>query len=834
MIFSLPGVPKSCLDFVSQAILALIGALIGAVIGAVVLSIFSDTTCSGTCTISTSELVVEHGGGSYEKRENVPSDLPKLIGPFVGREKQVNEIVRYLKSESVHIVTIYGPPAFGKSTLAIHVGYKMVGSGVPVRYIDMTESNVALFGRSTRRWMNQANHSLALHNVTQVGAKSDKHEVPSYENWKELLNWAKLIKTHTVLLLDNCDGILHEHRKEFYGAIHQMQQFSWNGLKIIITSQEHIKVLDASYAFSVSELSPNDSVKLLQELAGSNQVTTAEGKELASLVGNCPLALKVTAMLLRDHSSNASRLARKLKRALLSTISDRGLPQQYQFTALMDIAYNFLDKRAHNCSHYLSFFPGSFDSEAAVHILGLSGIPSQSECLDILLWRSLIEEYVHGNDIRFKIHKLIKTYFIEKLASTPQTNGELLGNLFNNSFRKYYSKYVTTFAQHIQNTDGSDAAMYKFKSEAHNVQYLLQILLNNQLKSKFEAATLTFAYHERMLPEDNSVYRKVFYVLDSDKVFYFVSKVLGMNCAVVYINVLHNLYLSTCKNEPQSCIVFSCDQLYNISHRIERLRISIGNFPEAAAVKRLIDFDYSAYCMLYVHIYFSGLVIAAMVVQSCLCGHRQPFKDQQSNNSESLITFFFAAALASLIAIVLYYSNITIEWLFIFILLTLTPVVLHYKLANSVCKALLIFCSIGVTFVSSSAWITLSLMFYLTAFHVAYRTTNLLNIILCFLLLCSFALWFSANISTEYWITFILFSGVLTTWCCRSRVLNKAELFLLRLSLLTLTISHIRYFISLFVVYVDIDISSHRVLWWFLILFGAHELLSIVPWLPKS
>ena len=44
-------------------------------------------------TISTNELVVEPREDSYNKQESIPSDLPKLNGPFVGREKQVNEIV---------------------------------------------------------------------------------------------------------------------------------------------------------------------------------------------------------------------------------------------------------------------------------------------------------------------------------------------------------------------------------------------------------------------------------------------------------------------------------------------------------------------------------------------------------------------------------------------------------------------------------------------------------------------------------------------------------------------------------------------------------------------
>ena len=753
-------------------------------------------------TTSTNELVVEPRDDSYDKQENIFSDLPMLNGPFVGRENQVNEIVRYLKSESVNIVSIYGPPAFGKSTLAIHVGYKMIASGVPVRYIDMTESMFALFGRSTRSWKDQ---SLIPHTLTQVGAKLDEHKFPSYADWAELLNWAKLIKTHTVLLLDNCDQILHERKDEFHHVIQLMQQFSQNKMQIIVTSQERIKFLDVSHSTSVSELSPNASVKLLQELT-HNQVATAEAKELASLVGNCPLALKVTAMLLRERSSNASRLARKLKRALLSTISDRGLPQQYRFTALMDTAYNLLDKKVRKCSHYLSFFPGSFDSEAAVNVLKLCGVPSQSECLDVLLWRSLIEEYVHGNDSRFNFHKLIKTYFIEKLTSesTIQIN-RLFGKMFNNSFRTHYSEYLTTFVQHIPNTE---AEIYKFRSEVHNVQLLLQILLDNQLRSRAEAATLAFAYHERMLPESDNVYRKMFDTMYPSKRFYFICNVLGRKCcASVFINVLHNLYLSTCINESHSCEVFSCDHLHNISHRINELRTSIGNSSEAASVIWLIDFDSSS-CgrykfsrhtdaiILFLCTLISTIILTFVVGQKC--------NNTRVTFANGLMFFF----------IVLYCIDVNLEWFYIIASLILTLPILLYN--SFVCKtSQLLFLYLNYTSSSAWTWITPSLMFLLTVFHVAKRRRNPSYIILCFLVVIHFPYYLNLR-GINYCISFILCFGIPIVLFYGFNVLNEAEMYVLHLSLISLIWSHHVYFRSQFITYVDVNIFYYFLLFLFL------------------
>ena len=768
----------------------IVAALIAALIAAVAVLSFSGYTSK---TISTNELLVEPREDSHDKQENVPTDLPKLTGPFVGRQEQANEIVRYLKSESVHIVSIYGPPAFGKSTLAIHVGYKMGKNGIPVRYIDMTENTFALFGHSTISWKDLPTQSLALHNLTQVGAKLDEHKFPSYADWAELLKWAKLIKSRTVLLLDNCDNILHERREEFHNVIQLIQQFSQNRMKIIITSQEQIKFLEASYASSVNELSLNASVQLLQELTHRfNQVTTAEGEKLASLVGNCPLALKVTAMLLRQRSYNASVLVRKLKKALLSTISDRGLPQQHRFTALMDLAYKFLDKSTCICSHYLSFFPGSFDSDAAVNVLKLCRVPSGNECLDILLWRSLIEEYMDGNDSRFKFHKLIKTYFIEKLVST------LPDSIFNTSFRMHYSNYMTTFAQHIQNTEGSDAEIYKFKSEAHNIRFLLQILLDNQLRSKVEAATLAFAYHKRMFPVGHNVYRKMFDAVYPSKRFDFICNVLGRKCcASVYINVLHNLYLSTSINGSQSCEVFSCDQLYEISRCIEELRTSIGNSSEAASVMRLINFD-DHFCCGRLH--FSNQTITLFLfiliinittnVVTCLVG-------QKCENSISLA---FAKGLMFLF-IVLYCAGVNLQYFSIIASLTLTLPILLYN--SFICRPSHFF-FILCLYTSSSAWIwiTPSMMFLLTVYHALKRTRDPLYLISCFLLSCSFTLlWFSANDVTEYCVFFIIFYGIPVAMCDGLNVFNEAEMYILHLSFIWPCILYFKY--------VDVNIYIH-------------------------
>ena len=71
---------------------------------------------------------------------NLPFLDPSL--PFVGRESDVRNVTDILVSNRVSIVGISGSPAFGKSTLAIHIGYEVVKNHITVGYINADEDDL--------------------------------------------------------------------------------------------------------------------------------------------------------------------------------------------------------------------------------------------------------------------------------------------------------------------------------------------------------------------------------------------------------------------------------------------------------------------------------------------------------------------------------------------------------------------------------------------------------------------------------------------------------------------------------------------------------------------
>ena len=150
------------------------------------------------------------------------SNLPIIHPLFVGRENDMHQVLR--KVARVHIVNINGAPGFGKSTLAIHVGYKITKNGIYVRYINMEDRVFTIMTQPRRSesettvtsdtnippQMQKLSTSLTEHRkyslFVSVSQKSSSNE--REDLFEELQSWSEELNCMSVLILDNCDDIL--------------------------------------------------------------------------------------------------------------------------------------------------------------------------------------------------------------------------------------------------------------------------------------------------------------------------------------------------------------------------------------------------------------------------------------------------------------------------------------------------------------------------------------------------------------------------------------------------------------------------------------------------
>ena len=436
-------------------------------------------------TNMSSEISVLH------KKIPLTHDLPWLSGPFIGREQVLSNVTQWLHKDDVMIVAVFGPPAIGKSVLSIHIGYSMLRQNFTVRYIDTVEHEC--FNGRLSESLDQHTGTISSQLIMQTWQfmlqlyDSAKRVInvedmvfteksnPKLDKWGKLRTWANLLTNNTLLILDNCDNILNNDvdRDEFFQLLEDLIRLSNLNLKVLLTSQIEVKLMDNFVPIHLEGLHPDDSVKLLNKLVQDYGVhmKRQDAERIAELVENLPLALKVIGSILRKHGENSAKLVKVLEQKLLKPLSDRDREKD-NFTAIMDIAYARLDYQVQSCSHFLSLLTHSFDKNAAVEILSGCYIECPDCCIDTLLEHSLMEEYWYEYETRLKLYRLIKEYFLIKSSIKDlQTTKDC----FKRSYFDYYSGLFTSFASLWSAGELSEEQLHKFRSENHNMEFLINM-----------------------------------------------------------------------------------------------------------------------------------------------------------------------------------------------------------------------------------------------------------------------------------------------------------------------------------------------------------------------
>ena len=252
---------------------------------------------------------------------------------FVGRESELDELTDWIGNTT--IISIVGSPGFGKSTLAIHVGHEITEKGgIAVHYSDlhevpdMTTLNV---------------------NLTML-VLGENRRASEY-----LFTWASKLKVPTLIIFNNCDELLHKYKDPFQNLMKNLVRQS-QFLKVMLTAKQMTSFLVSFRNFTLRELSAESAASILQKL--SNNVNRTMALEIASLVGNVPLALQVVGSLLKD--IDPSTIANDLRRDPIPALSPELLPSTERVFTSLNISYHYLSPEHQKCGRLLANFPGSF------------------------------------------------------------------------------------------------------------------------------------------------------------------------------------------------------------------------------------------------------------------------------------------------------------------------------------------------------------------------------------------------------------------------------------------------------------------------------------------
>ena len=333
--------------------------------------------------IKKNELVAEL---PQRKILDIPSNnLPIQLTSFIGREREIAEIIGLLKN--TRLMTLTGVGGCGKTRLGLQVASNLVEDYSDGAWL------VELASLSDPTLVAQKVASVL--DVEEQRGRFSNDTLTNYLRSKQML-----------LVFDNCEHII-----EACAALAESLLQACPNLKILATSREALGIagetlwnvsplstpdLRQKPSFQTSDLSLYESISLFTERASNAQPTftvtennSSTVAQICSRLDGIPLAIELAAA--RVKALSVDQIAERLEDrfGLLRGGSRTALPRQQTLEATMDWSHNLLSEGERTLFRRLSAFAGGFTLRAA-EAVGNGGYDLEIDVLDGII--SLVDQ----------------------------------------------------------------------------------------------------------------------------------------------------------------------------------------------------------------------------------------------------------------------------------------------------------------------------------------------------------------------------------------------------------------------------------------------------------
>ena len=309
----------------------------------------------------------------------LPRNLPYLTAHFVGRDADVDEIVK--KLQTFRMVVLLSIPGIGKTEVGIRVSHLLKQRG------DQFVTHIRV----------ESHHQKLADICSEILDRLSSRTYSETANFKSLAK-RKLSERNipTVIVLDNTENIQGEEFDEFTKWFVK----SAPNVKLIITTRKDVEIMSADVrTFRLKPLDPDSSAELLRKLV--KDFSEEHSKELAKLCGGIPLLLVTCSDLLNN-----------------------GFSRELLIQQLVNNLVQFFRISAKDVYSTLKVFFDNFSDEVKENLVLFSVFPSEFTAQDIkfLFESPLLCENVKTKMVKYallqrdadgkmRMHPLIQDYF---------------------------------------------------------------------------------------------------------------------------------------------------------------------------------------------------------------------------------------------------------------------------------------------------------------------------------------------------------------------------------------------------------------------------------------
>ena len=389
---------------------------------------------------------------------------------FIGREKECEEIIGHVTSDSTQIVTVWGSPGFGKTSTAIAVGHQLQKDGQPVCFISLRELNSKddLTSKLLSHFRTADSKNQSLTPADEIGFIFERQSDPCF------------------LVLDNADDLFEcgepDVKETTVNLIKDLLNRS-EKVKFILTTREPMAYLDMSLqghkSTRIGELDKLSSSALVKKLLP--HASSSDAIKIVHMCGQVPLAIWLLCKLLSDDSAQCSAALDELmlsKSSLLELLDNPEYTSDARLKTLFESSFLRLSSRDQEALVSLSVLPETFDLEIATAVLGLERSTETKEVLRRLQGRALIDRC--SNSDKFSIHKLLQSFAKDK---GEREMGETI-LIANTRFLLFYIDLAEKLNEMFLTGHSMKALIEFFDNERSIVKSLMDGCTNNKVADR--------------------------------------------------------------------------------------------------------------------------------------------------------------------------------------------------------------------------------------------------------------------------------------------------------------------------------------------------------------
>ena len=444
--------------------------------------------------------------------------LPGKVPHFLGRALLCEEIIAHLHSGPDRLVTITGPPGYGKSSVAISVGHEM-----------LEQCNYHVYYVSTRGA--SSIDSVAFQLLYSMGIVSGEDPVSQAHHYFEASH------QDILLILDNVEDMLvPELKSSFLKFVRLIGEMAPH-VRMIVTSQIALKFVSFNMKnVQLPALSTSEAAQLIR-IFSPQEISNSHAETLGSLCKGIPLLIRAVASLL-ETNVDPELLIKEFERSPGTTLRSlclAGMPPEFDMYPCLKVCFERLTPELQRHLLALSVFPSSFKiSDASCVLRDMSDLQRQL-IITQLVDNSFVRPDTEGRSF-YAVHRIVQIFCKEMLKDSEELSifyqnasnyfnlyfltvlrdlnekfygtGNELKNVFtafeckkNNIFRALESsireRKLVKYAADLLNSSFKFFTVRLSSNEFHRMyKSLLEVFKNSEDKKRYSDCLVSLAFHQ--------------------------------------------------------------------------------------------------------------------------------------------------------------------------------------------------------------------------------------------------------------------------------------------------------------------------------------------------